>query len=249
MRGEGSSSWEIVAAAMKPREAAEYYALTLTATEDGKIVYDIFTGFVGWSDEKKLHEIRAARLVNPNIFRVMNEPFVAVHDLNELSVFFAIGGHALIEQGFADAELSDLLSPELAVPDGWIGYKSASLADPGAFTYAPSPKLRMRVLKRDRRRCRICGRGPEHSTDIQLRVHHIRPFALGGLTEERNLLTLCHTCHDGLDPHWDRELAPLVQPLDFTSLRDEFRLGVEAYRRRIAEEHDAESLLPSDDAN
>src|SRR5579859_1187058 len=221
--------WRTIAAAMTPRDGAEYYALSLTADDDGKIVYDIFSGFAGWADERRLHELRGARLVNPNIYRVIGEPFVAVHDLSELSMFFTIGGHGLIERGLAELELADFLEPEPVVPDGWIGFKSASLADPGAFTYAPSPKLRMQVLKRDRYRCRICGRGPEHSTDIQLRVHHVRPFGLGGLTEERNLVTLCHTCHDGLDPHWDHGLAPLAQPLDFRGMQDEFRRGVEAY--------------------
>ena len=53
----------------------------------------------------------------------------------------------------------------------------------------PSPALRRRIKQRDGNRCRVCG-----STE-SLRVHHVRGVAGGGSHGERNLVTLCDTCH------------------------------------------------------
>jgi hypothetical protein len=43
-----------------------------------------------------------------------------------------------------------------------------------------------------------------------LHVHHIKPWGEGGLTEEENLITLCHTCHIGLEPHYEEKLYSLI---------------------------------------
>lgn len=56
------------------------------------------------------------------------------------------------------------------------------------------PSLRFRVLKRDGSACKICGRRPP---DVSLHVDHIIPISRGGLTEERNLQTLCGDCNMG----------------------------------------------------
>jgi len=67
----------------------------------------------------------------------------------------------------------------------------------------------MQIVQRDLYRCRICGRRPADYVDLELHVHHIRPFARDGLTIEENLITLCHTCHAGLDPHFRPQLFDL----------------------------------------
>jgi 5-methylcytosine-specific restriction endonuclease McrA len=38
----------------------------------------------------------------------------------------------------------------------------------------------MRILKRDRRRCRVCGRSPDDFVDVTLHVHHIVPWSRSG---------------------------------------------------------------------
>ena len=78
------------------------------------------------------------------------------------------------------------------------------------LTHAPTKKLRMEVLKRDRVRCLICGRSPANNVDVELHLHHVIPWGVGGLTEEINLVTLCHTCHSGLDPHDDSFVRQLM---------------------------------------
>lgn len=51
---------------------------------------------------------------------------------------------------------------------------------------------------------------PAEDVNVRLDVHHVRPFGLGGLTEEQNLLTLCQTCHTGLDPHFEWQLLGMI---------------------------------------
>ena len=36
------------------------------------------------------------------------------------------------------------------------------------------------------------------------------PWGQGGITEEENLVTLCGTCHDGLEPHYETQLFDLL---------------------------------------
>ena len=60
-------------------------------------------------------------------------------------------------------------------------------------------RLRRKVLKRDGWKCQNCG------SKEQLDVHHIIPRSRGGEDDERNLVTLCRTCHN--DSIWLRLLS------------------------------------------
>lgn len=66
--------------------------------------------------------------------------------------------------------------------------------DPGAYRL-----LRNAILKRDGWRCQNCG------ARDRLDVHHIIPRARGGADHERNLITLCRSCHNDLG--WLHELC------------------------------------------
>lgn len=52
---------------------------------------------------------------------------------------------------------------------------------------------RRRIHARDGGRCVVCG------ASDRLSVHHIRPSSVGGVGMDRNLVTLCRTCHDDLE--------------------------------------------------
>jgi HNH endonuclease len=92
----------------------------------------------------------------------------------------------------------------------------------------------MRVLKRDGYRCVVCGRRPADHLDLELHVHHLIPWRMHGPTAEENLVTLCGTCHKGLDPDFEpflRELARLpgsANPLDPDGT--EYKANVRRYR-------------------
>jgi len=60
--------------------------------------------------------------------------------------------------------------------------------------------MRFRVLRRDRYRCRACGRSPATDPKTVLHVDHIRPVSKGGGLGGRalrNLQTLCKDCNLG----------------------------------------------------
>lgn len=64
-----------------------------------------------------------------------------------------------------------------------------------------TPKLRYKILKRDKFRCTICGRS--QNDGAKLHVDHIKPVSKGGKTEENNLRTLCDICNLGKSDAYD----------------------------------------------
>lgn len=190
-----------------------YYVFTLTADNSDNIVWATQTMFTGWHDHKKLIELRKPRLVYPSFaefWEHFNQPYVVINDPQDLPLFLMAGGNSLIKQHIVKQHLAEFLAPDPSVRDSYLGFKSLTCCDPNSFQRSPTPKLRMQALKRDDRRCRVCGRRPDDYVDVELHVHHIRPWANGGLTELSNLITLCHTCHKGLDPHEDLSLYEYI---------------------------------------
>lgn len=55
--------------------------------------------------------------------------------------------------------------------------------------------IRYKILNRDNFLCVKCGRGVKNG--IKLQVDHMEPFSRGGLTEIKNLQTLCNECNIG----------------------------------------------------
>ena len=53
--------------------------------------------------------------------------------------------------------------------------------------------FRYKVLKRDNFKCVACGRNPKDN--IKLHIDHKIPYSLGGMTEMKNLQTLCDECN------------------------------------------------------
>ncbi|TAL51903.1 MAG: HNH endonuclease, partial [Nanoarchaeota archaeon] len=128
------------------------------------------------------------------------------------------------------------LEPSACVKLGSRGFAGISILPKTIFKKAPTPKKRMDVLKRDKFKCKVCGRRPDNYVDIELHVHHIRPFGDGGFTHEENLITLCDTCHKGLDPHYEWSLYDLLDD-DFGTdvrLREQQKYLQEVKRYREA---------------
>jgi hypothetical protein len=215
-----------------------YYALTLTADTTDKIVWSSQTIFAGFENSKRRWELRAGRLLNAAFAEnwiSLKQPFVFVHSEIDFFIFLTIGGNALIEKTIAEARLSDFLKPKAVAPHGFAGFKCIANVEPSALKRAPTPKVRMQVLNRDDRRCKICGRRPEDDTDLEIHVHHIRPSGNRGLSEVENLITLCSTCHNGLDPHEDWSLfgylPELSDSFDVDSERNDLIEGIKRYRK------------------
>ncbi|HCG02333.1 MAG TPA: hypothetical protein DEV93_17550 [Chloroflexi bacterium] len=163
-----------------------------------------------------------------------------VSDEETLRVFLFMGGNALVAQVVASEHLPDLMKPRRSGKSEWFGFRVVGENDPGTRR-APTPKQRMVVLKRDGRRCRSCGRRPDDDTDVVLNVHHINEYHRAGLTDNTNLVTLCHTCHNGLYPHYDPSLYEYTGGSTIPTPND-YRDGVKRYRswaRTVLESSDA----------
>lgn len=65
---------------------------------------------------------------------------------------------------------------------------------PEGAAMAVSKRLRFEVLKRDRHKCRYCGRGAD---EVALTVDHVIPVALGGTDTADNLTACCNQCNGG----------------------------------------------------
>ncbi|MEV1200181.1 HNH endonuclease [Microbispora rosea] len=232
---------------------AEYYALTLLGNRRGGISWSAYSHFVGWSTRQPKWQIRQASIVRPHVMASiwcnLGQGWVAVHNDRHLGVFLRIGGNALIERGLAERRLASQVAPVECVQDGpWeaggAGFViTQDLPDEAGVRYAPTRKLRTAILKRDDYRCAMCGRRPGNHVDLELAVHHLIPWRVGGPTTESNLVTLCSTCHKGMEPDYEpklREIAGLpgrVDPIDSDGA--EYREGVQRYRqiaKRVFEE-------------
>lgn len=203
-----------------PIDDAEYYSLSLFSSDGEKLEYSCFSSWDSFSDKKPKREIRSACKVNPKqmakLYSDIDEPSLMVNNELDRKIFVIFGGHAIIEGGIAEKYFGRFLEPRETAQSldpkyHTGGYRNLDILVPQKLKKAPYPKLRIKVLKRDNYKCRICGRSPDNYSDIELHVHHIRPYSDLGLTEKENLITLCHTCHKGLDPHFEWDLFPLIE--------------------------------------
>lgn len=88
-------------------------------------------------------------------------------------------------------DLIELMFSDFGLPYSFRDLKKIALKKRGKKIPA---KLRSLILKRDNHKCKLCGQGPP---DVKLHVDHIVATNKGGLTEERNLRTLCNKCNVG----------------------------------------------------
>lgn len=219
-----------------PQYDSGYYNLTISCTADGTVERSFYTHFVGWADESRRVELRAASLVKPDVmlehFRVIGIKCWIVEKPEELYLHYFLGGPALIEPTLSEEFLADELGPIAATAHGsGLGFEHIQTTLKEVTTKAPSKKLRMQVLQRDSGRCRVCGQSPNEDSNITLHLHHIRPWAKGGTTTLSNLISLCHTCHGGLDPHYNLFIANLQSHPDLVD--GEMIESIKRYRARI----------------
>lgn len=69
--------------------------------------------------------------------------------------------------------------------------------------------LRMKIMDRDGRRCRCCGKAAEDG--VTLEVDHIDPVANGGGNDEQNLWVLCRPCNSGKSNRLLQNIKPIKE--------------------------------------
>jgi hypothetical protein len=230
---------------MKTQQAlpeADYYHITLLGTEDNKVNRSISTSWVGFTETKPQREIRRATVVIPDKLRKVltsiNQSSVIVNNDTDLFIYMLIGGHGIIETTIAAKFFDDIINPREMAQSFSKGWKVVSDLLDHEDQHAPTKKLRASIIKRDEFKCKMCGRSPKNYVDIELHVHHILPWGQGGITEEDNLITLCSTCHEGLDPHYEMKLFELIDISwlqDAVVESDDYNKGVELYRKMSIE--------------
>ncbi|MDJ0796894.1 MAG: HNH endonuclease [Calothrix sp. MO_167.B12] len=229
-------------ATKQPNPEAEYYSITFTANSSGEVFSSCYSHFVGWENLDRRIELRAASLVKANrmlsFYRSIGEICLVIDSLEDVAIFLLFGGHGLVEKTVAENALPDQLKPQPCVATTPFGRFKHTLSLPKeVFNRAPSPKQRMRVMQRDDFRCRVCGRRSADYVDVELHIHHIRPWAQGGITQDENLITLCHTCHKGLDPHYNLKLFDLISSTGIQvtaeQLSEQYWQGVRQYQETI----------------
>lgn len=174
----------------------------------------------------------------------IGQGWVSVHDDLSLSIYLRLGGNAVVEKSVAETRLPSVIAPTECVHDGAVeaggfGFLDTShLPDSAVQRRAPDRKLRMKVLKRDGYRCVVCGRRPADYVDLELHAHHVIPWRMHGPTAEDNLVTLCSTCHKGLDPDFEPSLRELGRLPGATKILDldgnEHKADVGRYREWVA---------------
>jgi len=223
-----------------PRNENEYYAISIIANQEGKPYWSCYSHWAGFEDDERKIELRQASLVvAARLVKILRDDLkegcFIVDTLKELKVFLLLGGHAIIEKEISERVLSDILKPHPYVQTGFAGFRAIKDLPKMIFQKAPTKKQRMRILKRDNYRCKICGQRPSNNVDITLHVHHIRQWAKGGVTDDANLITLCHTCHEGLEPHNEISLFGLLSEsgnlVDVEFSRKTHIEGVKRYRK------------------
>lgn len=224
----------------EPKSDLRYYALTVLLLENGLPGYTCFSGWVGYTKDAPRRELRQASIVHADrmlsCWRTIGESGMVVNTSDDFGLFFAFGGNAVVEKRLAEEVVPEWLAPIPVANVGELGFAALGALPVGALHRAPTPKHRMRILQRDGYRCRVCGRSANDYVDVELHVHHIRPWAMGGITEDTNLITLCHTCHNGLDPHFEFSLFRLLPSDKSTDRRKQYTQQLHAYQTQAAKQ-------------
>lgn len=221
-----------------------YFAAALFGSDTGwNLAFG--TGFAGFLEGRGPDsgvELREPVPVYPDritqLWEDLGRSWIVVNERVQLIWFLRYGGNALIAEEVAREHLAEFIQPVEMVPNGAMGFRRF---DPNAREVRhrrPRPRQREQILQRDSRRCQVCERQPSDDGDIRLELHHIRPFGMGGLTIEENLITVCNECHNSFDPHYQPGLFWLPDGHARRALErnstDAHNRGVEAYRRLAA---------------
>ncbi|MGV4413725.1 HNH endonuclease [Chryseobacterium sp. T1] len=231
----------------KPLLETEYFQCSVFFKENNKFNYTFMTNWCGNDETNPLIEIREPSLMIPDLaiqlFKDIKEPLLVINNKNDFGYFISLfGGNGLITKELCELYLSEIIKPQKNIKTYYGGYQNIESIPRKKINRAANPKLRMEILKRDNLRCKVCGASHQNNEHVELHLHHITPHSKGGLTEDKNLITLCHTCHKGLEPHFDESLYSLIDVgllSDYTSrneyidrIRKNIRLGLQRIKNK-----------------
>ena len=222
----------------------EYYIVELTASEDYKINIATETMFIGWTENEppgSIHkELRTACPVIAKkalmAWKKLDMTGVVVNCRRDVQIFLIFGGLAVVKKSMAEKHFHSIFDKVEFVHTGLGRLVPVKNIDPLHMRPAPTQKLRMNVFKRDKFRCRLCGRKVANNTDIVLNLHHVIAKKFAGLTKDDNLITLCHTCHSGLRTYNDFSIIENFPEIhrEFNKYIDELKNYPNEYAKSVA---------------
>ncbi len=170
-----------------PESTAEYYQVEFFA-EGGAPSIGIYSQWVGYTTTRPRREIREADCVAPfaskRVLALLCAPAMVVDTPEEFLILWLFGGFGIVKKEIVKVFFPNLLKARVTLRDSvGLGYRGISSLPEAKLLHAPSRKLRMSILKRDQARCLICGRSPRTNVDVELHVHHMIPWGMGGITE------------------------------------------------------------------
>ena len=144
-------------------------------------------------------------LVNDGVLIPFNSSFWVLEPIKfREGLFDALAHYKFIEQ----LRVYDMIGPRLAVKeDSFDNFEdNPYFSDkdkeqlmeyqneivPEKIKRTASGNLRGRIIERDLRKCRYCGKSLSGETVF---IDHVIPYSLGGLTEENNLVCACFKCN------------------------------------------------------
>ncbi len=144
-------------------------------------------------------------------------------DINQIRQLGNIAGQQHLDRRVRD------LDPRYLIDRAHVGnrtvYRLIGERPEGDYDYGVISKaLRARILTRDGRRCRMCGKTVDEDL-IKLHIDHKIPREWGGQTAEYNLWSLCSSCNEGKRNHFASFDPALMSAV----------LGHTSVHRRIAE--------------
>lgn len=199
-----------------PLRGSRYYLAEFSVDSWGYPNLGWKTQWVGYTNSRPKREIRQVRPVDAvstvQAHQEFGFPAIVANKPQDFVALMMFGGFGVVEESVATFFYPEFLEPmEMARDSSGLGFRGVGGIPKPKLSRAPTKKLRMEILKRESARCKICGRSPSEDVTIELHVHHVIPWGRGGLTEAENLITLCHTCHGGLDPHEDPFVRDLIR--------------------------------------
>jgi len=210
-----------------PVYPGEYYLAFFRPLRDDLVSCAVYTHFVGWSPRNDRWEIREASKIDYSALRGLvqrhgnGEARRPVRDRDALDEVINDVSGAAISGEMMRRYLPDLMKPTECLKEFDTFVPTYDPSEELVGRTVPTRRLRGAVLKRDNRRCAVCGRSPRHHLDLELELHHVLPVRKHGPTVAENLLTLCGACHDGLNPDHDpslREIGQLAGPIERAGL-------------------------------
>lgn len=167
------------------------YAFDLRQVCGGYAYFGTFTEYKGEAPTRL--ETRQPSLVDEIKFAQamidLNQSMRVVNSDESYQKWMYTQGWALVDESFARTRMRRWLRSQKCIRSALGSFTDVEIASPKSIARSLRGRAKHQILERDGRACRVCG------ATSDLTLQHIWPFASGGETSSRNMITLCAPCN------------------------------------------------------